>query len=239
MTSSSDRSAEAPEAISSNLALKIVLTVSVTVVSIPVLSILWLLNAWGAFPRWGEAERRTLQFGEGPSLGELRLIQHANCFTCYEEDDFAGEAAGTVKVKVPDDRWHLSLIVDDAAIPHLSQLQQIQAGDLEAIDLAHSTVTDADLLSLRHFYLQELDLSGTDISGSGLQWLNGSSGGTQVSLHGAQKLNQEALMALGDRPGHFSLDLSGSNLDQPETVAQIREAWCPGVEPQSCAKQIR
>ena len=218
----------------------VAIAIGLAVIGLPVVMMLLLLNAWGAFPRWGEAERRTLPFGDGPSLGELRLIQHANCFTCYEEDDSAGDAVGTVQVKVPDDRWHLKLIVSDAGVPHLSQLQQLPSGGVETLDLANAPVTDADLNLLAHLSLQKLDLSGTGISGSGLQQLQFSDYGSMaISLRGAQKLSQEALIALGNRPGSFSLDLYGSNLDQPETLAQIREAWCPGAEPQSCAKQIQ
>ncbi len=209
--------------------------------SIPALfTLVVLLNAWGVWPRWGETERRTLRFGEGPSLGELRLIQDGNCFTCYYEETSAGDAVGTVKVKVPDSRWHLSLIVSDEAIPHLKQLQQLRSRDLEVIDLAQSPVTDSDLLSLHHFHLEVLDLSGTGIHGSGLQWLHFSEEKkTQIRLQGAQNLSQEALIALGDRPGNFSLDISGSNLDQPEILNKIRQTWCPDVEPQSCPKQIK
>ncbi|MGP1384583.1 MAG: hypothetical protein ACTS2F_13555 [Thainema sp.] len=199
-------------------------------------AILW--NAWGPGPRWGETSHRTLNFVTNQPIGELYVIQDANCFTCAYEEKPGGTAQGTVQVEVPDFRWYVLLIVSSSGATQLRYLQNIKSGDIEVIDLSDTSVTDADLQFISHLELNELNLDNTNITGSGLESLVFSNSSFSLSLENCQNLNKSMILALKKYPA-FSLDLSNSNLDQPDIIEELHQAFCSGLESGQCHKTVR
>jgi hypothetical protein len=111
----------------------------------------------------------TLHFPEEVSLGELWMAEDQNCMTCGSGEEYLGKAVGTHNIRLPASHWYVRLMMPKDAAQLMPYLRNESLKNIGAIDLAGSDITDNDLQYLSNLNLERIDLSKTNITGSGLQ----------------------------------------------------------------------
>jgi hypothetical protein len=105
--------------------------------------------ASGCLAPSAEPTSLTLEFPAAADLGELRLVEDMNCFTCGNGQEDLGRATGVHHVRLPHAHWYISLKMPKAAsglLPLLAHPSLTNIGDLH---LEGSDVRDEDLQILR------------------------------------------------------------------------------------------
>ena len=123
---------------------------------------------WGA---WACQTSFTLNFPADTSLGELSVIEDANCFTCGTGTKRVGNATGSIQIRRPADHWYVHLEPPDQISSLMFHFRDSSLSEINSLDLRDSDVQDEDLGHLTNLKLERIDLSGTTITGKGLQYL--------------------------------------------------------------------
>jgi hypothetical protein len=135
----------------------------------------------------------TFEFPSEVSLGMLSMVEDVNCFSCGTGRQELGAAMGHVHVRLPASHWYVSLKMPRDArrlMPHLAHPSLAGLGDL---DLQGSDVTDDDLRYVAGLHLRSINLSRTQITGSGLRYLKQHSRWTWIDLEGCPRLDVDTL----------------------------------------------
>jgi hypothetical protein len=200
----------------------------------------WALLLAGCGPA---VETFTLRFPDGVSLGELRLVEDVNCFTCGTGSSELGAARGTHEIKLPHG-WYVSLTPPKEAsrlLPYLDEPSMSRIGELR---LQGSDVTDADLSHLSSLKLRSLDLSGTGIDGSGLAHIQGDPHWLFLTVVGCPNLKVEQLARFKTNK-RLTIRLTSSRYDRKpegrerELLERARQVVCDGRDEQACGIQLR
>ncbi len=194
-----------------------------------------LLAVWAATAR--TSETRELKFPDNISLGALWIIEDVNCFTCGNGEELVGEARGYVRVRLPAEHWYVKLVVSQSAVRHLSALQRLDAGAIEAVSFAGTTVKDADLIAISSLRIRDLDLSDTAVDGTGLAHLKNRAAWLSVSLRASRHLDANAINKLAGH-NHISINLWRSNLDDRQYICGLQKRMCDAIKPERCYIRI-
>jgi hypothetical protein len=131
----------------------------------------------------------TLEFPRDIDLGELRLLEDVNCFTCGNGEKDLGRAIGKHNIRLPAAHWYVSLKMSKNAsslLPHLAHPSLANIGD---INLAGSNINDNDLRYIEGINLRSINLSKTKITGEGFKYLKPHSKWIFVELAHCDALN--------------------------------------------------
>jgi len=187
----------------------------------------------------------TLNFPKTVGLGELRLTEDVNCFTCGTGNRYLGQATGSYDIRLPAAHWFVSLkMPKDASrlLPYLAEPSLANIGD---IDLHGSDVKDDDLKYVAAIRLRSIDLSKTGITGAGLKYLRPNDHWIFVELRDCERLDPQYL-------SHFKgWKRSTIRLVPYKSTGEVyserelrllniaREVICNGQPEDMCGTQIR
>jgi hypothetical protein len=199
----------------------------------------------GCFAPTEEPQSFTLEFPATADLGELRLVEDVNCFSCGNGQEDLGHATGVHHVRLPQAHWYISLRMPKTAaglLPFLAHPSLIHIGDL---DVEGSDVKDEDLQYLSRINLRSIDLSNTKITGAGLKYLKPHKRWIFVSLQDCDALEPHYLV-------HFkgwkratirvtSRKWTGKTPSQADIqlLAQAKHIICEDQPEEVCNTQIR
>ncbi len=185
-----------------------------------------------------------LEFPSDIDMGELKLVEDVNCFTCGTGQKDLGKATGRHNILLPTALWFVSLRMPKNAsrlVLHLAHPSLVNLGE---INLQGSDVTDADLRFLKGINLTSINLRGTKIVGEGLRYLRQNTKWTHVDLRGCQNLDLKYL-------AHFkgwkstSIILTESqwgekkNNEDKRLLEMANQVICDGQSESICGIQIR
>ena len=131
----------------------------------------------------------TLEFPLTTDLGELRLVEDVNCFTCGNGEKTLGRAMGRYKIRLPAAHWYVSLRMPKNASALLTYLDHPSLSNIGDLGLAGSDVKDSDLKYLASINLRSINLSMTHITGEGLKYLKPHRKWIFVNLEHCDELN--------------------------------------------------
>jgi len=187
----------------------------------------------------------TLHFPDNVSLGELRVVEDVNCFTCGNGHQELGDARGQKIVRLPANRWYISLTMPKQAaalVPYLDEPSLRAIGD---INLAQSDVRDGDLKHLDSIELRSIDLSKTHITGEGLRYLHPHSHFIFVTLTDCPQLDPRFLAHFRGWKRATIRVTTASYGHEPDSdreralLAAARHFICDDQPEQTCGTQIR
>jgi len=186
----------------------------------------------------------TLHFPARESLGDLRIRDDVNCFTCGTGSEHLGPAIGTKEVRLPASRWYVSLKMPRDVTRLVPYLSDPSLEDLGDIDLSRSNVTDDDLRYLDHINLRSIDLSGTNITGAGLKYLHPHKKWIFVTIQDCERLNPEYLAHFRGwtRSTIRAVDYKSSGQTtrrEEELLRAARRIICDDQPESVCGAQIR
>ena len=185
-----------------------------------------------------------LEFPADIDMGELKLLEDVNCFTCGNGQKDLGKAKGRYNISLPTALWFVSLRMPKNAshlVLHLAHPSLVNLGE---INLQGSDVTDADLRFLKGINLTSINLRGTEIVGEGLKYLRPNTKWTHVDLRGCRNLDLKYL-------AHFkgwkstSIILTESQWGEKKSnedkrlLEMANQVICDGQSESICGIQIR
>ena len=187
----------------------------------------------------------TLHFPDHVSLGQLRVVEDVNCFTCGNGNQELGEARGTKTVRLPADRWFISLTMPQQAAALMPYLEESTLHAIGEIVLIGSDVQDADLKHLDAIELRSIDLSKTNITGEGLRYLHPHSHWIFVTLTDCPRLDPQFLAHFRGWKRSTIRVTTASYGHEPDSdreralLAGARHFICDDQPEQTCGTQIR
>lgn len=186
-----------------------------------------------------------LEFPPNSDLGELWLMEDANCFTCGSEEINLGRATGKREVEMPARHWYLSLRMPKTASALMPELAHPSLAKIGEIDLSGSDAKDDDLRYLAGMDLHSINLDNTKITGSGLRYLKPTKKWMSVGLEDCDGLDPRYLshfkgwknstIRLVERKSN-----AGENTAEEEVLLQsARKIICDDRPEDVCGIQIR
>lgn len=185
-----------------------------------------------------------LEFPADIDMGELKLIEDVNCFTCGTGQKDLGKAKGRYKVSLPADLWFVSLRMPKKSSHLMSHLAHPSLVNLGEINLKGSDITDADLRFLKDMNLTSINLRGTEIVGEGLRYLRPNTKWTHIDLRDCRNLDLKYLAHFkGWKSTSIFLTASkrgekNSNEDK-RLLEMANQVICDGQPESICGIQIR
>lgn len=186
----------------------------------------------------------TLKFPDDVSLGDLWLMEDANCFTCGNRQESLGKARGIHKINLFYG-WFISLDMPKQASSLMPYLADSSLTSIGEINLEKSDIRDGDLRYLAGMNLRSIRLNQTGITGEGLKYLKPHEKWFSVELYDCQKLDLKYLVhfkgweraTITVRPP--KMDEKDYTPQEQQRLKQARQIICDGQPEEICRTQIR
>ena len=193
----------------------------------------------------GKSPSFTLEFPATDDLGELWLIEDANCFTCGSGEENLGRAKGKREITLPASHWYVSLRMPQKASRLMPLLEHPSLVNIGEIDLRNSDIRDEDLKYLSGFNLRSLSLQNTGITGMGLKYLKPNKKWTSIDLRNCGQLEAQNLVHFkGWKRSTISLVPRKSSAEnytagEEKLLSDAKRLICSNQPENLCGTQIR